>query len=280
MVLLIMMIGVEKGLHEALFDIVLMQLQFALVFFTFQHGKKAHYYGRFYSRSHFIKAFQLTVLLLIYHMFGFTHLFITFSMWFMVGSWLFAPFLFNPSGFEWHKIFEDWKDGTKWVYAHDFEGMGVRIEKTSRFFIVHYGLVYQLTAFEDNHSIWVYVASLLIVVMIMLIVTAVIGQGKSRQDKLTLWVQDSQSCCFPRTLGKLHCHRSLGKLQRHLHLPSGIHLHRMGSNTYCTSLQAFKSTSRALVIEIQTGVLFNQAFSRGLKVSHILSGKSSAYKMD
>lgn len=29
---------------------------------------------------------------------------------FLVITWLFAPFLFNPSGFEWQKIVDDWDD--------------------------------------------------------------------------------------------------------------------------------------------------------------------------
>lgn len=151
---MIMVIGLERGFHNALFDFVLMQLQLAPIFFTFQLGTKAHYYGktlmhggakyiatgrgfvvfhakfaenyRMYSRSHFVKAFELAILLLMYHMFGraymgaVTYLLITFSIWFMVGSWLFTPFLFNPSGFEWHKIIEDWKHWTKWIYEYDY----------------------------------------------------------------------------------------------------------------------------------------------------------------
>ncbi|KAL4390928.1 hypothetical protein HN51_011849 [Arachis hypogaea] len=33
----------------------------------------------------------------------------------MVGTWLFAPFLFNPSGFEWQKIVDDLTDWNKWI---------------------------------------------------------------------------------------------------------------------------------------------------------------------
>lgn len=28
---------------------------------------------------------------------------LTFSLYFLVASWLFAPFVFNPSGFDWQK---------------------------------------------------------------------------------------------------------------------------------------------------------------------------------
>ncbi|CAL9224715.1 unnamed protein product [Arabidopsis halleri] len=141
---MIMEIGLERGFYDAMFDFVLMQLQLGSVFFTFQLGTKFHYYCktllhggaeyrgtgrgfvvfhakfaenyRFYSRSHFVKATELGILLLVYHIFGPTYIgLFTISIWFMVGTWLFAPFLFNPSGFEWHEIVEDWTDWKKWI---------------------------------------------------------------------------------------------------------------------------------------------------------------------
>ncbi|KAE8661370.1 hypothetical protein F3Y22_tig00113726pilonHSYRG00431 [Hibiscus syriacus] len=43
---MVMEIGLEKGFRTALGDFVIMQLQLASVFFTFQLGTKAHYFGR------------------------------------------------------------------------------------------------------------------------------------------------------------------------------------------------------------------------------------------
>ncbi|PRQ32663.1 putative 1,3-beta-glucan synthase [Rosa chinensis] len=43
---IVMEIGLEKEFHNALGDFILMQLQLASVFFTFQIGTKAHYYRR------------------------------------------------------------------------------------------------------------------------------------------------------------------------------------------------------------------------------------------
>ncbi|GKV15547.1 hypothetical protein SLEP1_g26329 [Rubroshorea leprosula] len=34
--------------------------------------------------------------------------FVTWSMWFLVASWLFAPSVFNPSSFDWQKTVDDW----------------------------------------------------------------------------------------------------------------------------------------------------------------------------
>ena len=202
-------IGLERGFRAALSDFILMQLQLAPVFFTFSLGTKTHYYGRtllhggaeyrgtgrgfvvfhakfaenyrMYSRSHFVKGIELMILLLVYHILGVSyrgvvaHVLITISIWFMVGTWLFAPFLFNPSGFEWQKIVDDWTDWKKWIVnrggigvspdksweswwekEHDHlkfsgkRGIFVEILLSIRFFIFQYGLVYHLKIIESQ----------------------------------------------------------------------------------------------------------------------------------
>jgi callose synthase len=147
---MVMEIGLERGFRTALTDFLTMQLQLASVFFTFSLGTKTHYFGRtilhggakyratgrgfvvrherfaenyrLYSRSHFTKAIELLLLLIVYTIYvskstsgAITYTLITVSMWFLVATWLFAPFLFNPSGFEWQKIVEDWDDWNKWI---------------------------------------------------------------------------------------------------------------------------------------------------------------------
>lgn len=211
---MIMEIGLERGFRTALGDTIIMQLQLASVFFTFSLGTKVHYYGRtilhggakyratgrgfvvrhekfaenyrMYSRSHFTKGLELMVLLIVYMIFGSAadgsaaYLFITFSMWFLVLSWLFAPFLFNPSGFEWQKIVEDWDDWSKWITSRG--GIGVPANKSweswwdeeqehlqftgmlgrfweivlsLRFLIFQYGIVYHLNVSRGDKSIMV-----------------------------------------------------------------------------------------------------------------------------
>ncbi|KAG0513153.1 hypothetical protein BDA96_10G077100 [Sorghum bicolor] len=132
-----MEIGLERGFRSALGDFIIMQLQLCSVFFTFSLGTKSHYFGRtilhggakyratgrgfvvrhvrfaenyrMYSRSHFVKALELMLLLVVYELYGdvatdsTAYILLTSSMWFLVITWLFAPFLFNPSGFEWQK---------------------------------------------------------------------------------------------------------------------------------------------------------------------------------
>lgn len=217
---MIMEIGLERGFRTALGDMIIMQLQLASVFFTFSLGTKVHYYGRtvlhggakyratgrgfvvrherfaenyrMYSRSHFVKGLELMVLLIVYQIYGsaatgsLSYLFVTFSMWFLVVSWLFAPFLFNPSGFEWQKIVEDWDDWSKWISSHG--GMGVPATKSweswwdeeqehlqytgflgrfweivlaLRFFLFQYGIVYHLNVARRDKSIMVNIITFL-----------------------------------------------------------------------------------------------------------------------
>lgn len=211
---MMMEIGLEKGFLTALSEFVLMQLQLAPVFFTFSLGTRTHYYGRtllhggaeyratgrgfvvfhakfaenyrLYSRSHFVKGIEIMILLIVYHAFGHhyrstvAYILITMSMWFLVGTWLFAPFLFNPSGFEWQKIVDDWSDWIKWI--NNKGGIGAAPEKSweswwekeqehlqysgkrgtiveillaLRFFIYQYGLVYHLSIAKGHQSVLV-----------------------------------------------------------------------------------------------------------------------------
>lgn len=51
----------------------------------------------------------MALLLIVYIAYGYTNggavsfILLTMSSWFLVISWLFAPYIFNPSGFEWQK---------------------------------------------------------------------------------------------------------------------------------------------------------------------------------
>uniref|UniRef100_A0A1D1XVQ2 1,3-beta-glucan synthase n=2 Tax=Anthurium amnicola TaxID=1678845 RepID=A0A1D1XVQ2_9ARAE len=235
---MMMEIGLEKGFRKALSEFILMQLQLASVFFTFSLGTKTHYYGRtllhggaeyratgrgfvvfhakfadnyrFYSRSHFVKGIELMILLVVYQIFGQSYrsaagyIFITVSMWFMVGTWLFAPFLFNPSGFEWQKIVDDWTDWNKWISNRG--GIGVLPEKSweswwekeqehlrysgkrgimaeillsLRFFIYQYGLVYHLNITKKTKSVLVYGISWLVILAVLLVMKTVsVGRRK------------------------------------------------------------------------------------------------------
>ncbi|KAJ4825933.1 Callose synthase 5 [Turnera subulata] len=243
---MVMEMGLERGFRTALGEIIIMQLQLAAVFFTFSLGTKVHYFGRtilhggakyratgrgfvvrhqkfaenyrMYSRSHFTKALELAILLICYQLYGtvtegVTYLFLTFSMWFLVASWLFAPFFFNPSGFEWQKIVDDWEDWGKWISSQG--GIGVPATKSweswweeeqehlqhtgylgrfweivlsLRFFIYQYGIVYQLQVTQESpagksQSIIVYGLSWLVILGVMIILKIVsMGRKKFSAD--------------------------------------------------------------------------------------------------
>ncbi|KAM0886388.1 hypothetical protein ACQ4PT_029729 [Festuca glaucescens] len=281
---MMMEIGLEKGFGQALSEFIMMNLQLAAVFFTFSLGTKTHYYGRMllhggaqyrstgrgfvvfhakfaenyrlYSRSHFVKGIELMILLIIYELFGHSshstiaYIFVTFTMWFLVLTWLFGPFLFNPSGFEWAKILEDWSDWNKWI--SNSGGIGVSPEKSweswwemeqehlkhsgiiglifeiilsLRFFLYQYGLVYHLNVTDDK--------------------SILIAQAcRSILKVAGLW-------------------GSVRALARAYEVIMGVMLF-----TPITVLSWFPFVS-----EFQTRMLFNQAFSRGLQISRILGGQ-------
>ncbi|XP_061972403.1 callose synthase 7-like isoform X3 [Populus nigra] len=239
---MVMEIGLEKGFRTALGDFVIMQLQLASVFFTFQLGTKAHYYGRtilhggskyratgrgfvvfhakfaenyrLYSRSHFVKGLELFILLVLYEVYGKSYrssslyLFVTLSMWFLVGSWLFAPFVFNPSGFDWQKTVDDWTDWKRWMGNRG--GIGIAPDKSweswwggeqehlkhtniwgwlleiilaFRFFIYQYGIVYHLDIAHHSKSLLVYGLSWIVMLTTLLVLKMVsMGRRKFRTD--------------------------------------------------------------------------------------------------
>uniref|UniRef100_A0A0D9V1R5 1,3-beta-glucan synthase n=1 Tax=Leersia perrieri TaxID=77586 RepID=A0A0D9V1R5_9ORYZ len=239
---MVMEVGLEKGFRTALGEFVIMQLQLASVFFTFQLGTKTHYYGRtilhggakyrptgrgfvvyhakfadnyrMYSRSHFVKGLELLILLVVYLVYGSSYrsssmyLFVTFSIWFLVASWLFAPFIFNPSCFEWQKTVDDWTDWRKWMGNRGGIGMSVdqsweawwnseqeHLRKTSirsllleiilslRFLIYQYGIVYHLNIARRNRSILVYGLSWLVMLSVLVVLKMVsIGRQKFGTD--------------------------------------------------------------------------------------------------
>ncbi|CAI9112991.1 OLC1v1013507C1 [Oldenlandia corymbosa var. corymbosa] len=217
----------ELGLLKAIFSFVTMQLQLCSVFFTFSLGTRTHYFGRtilhggakyrptgrgfvvqhikfaenyrLYSRSHFVKALEVALLLIVYIAYGYvdgghavSFILLTLSSWFLVISWLFAPYIFNPSGFEWQKTVEDFDDWTSWLMYKG--GVGVKGESSweswwdeeqmhiqtlrgriletilsLRFFIFQYGIVYKLKLTGSDTSLAIYGFSWIVLVGIVLV---------------------------------------------------------------------------------------------------------------
>ncbi|EOA26452.1 hypothetical protein CARUB_v10022498mg [Capsella rubella] len=214
----------ELGLLKAIFSFITMQFQLCSVFFTFSLGTRTHYFGRtilhggakyratgrgfvvqhikfadnyrLYSRSHFVKAFEVALLLIIYIAYGYTDggassfVLLTISSWFLVISWLFAPYIFNPSGFEWQKTVEDFEDWVSWLMYKG--GVGVKGELSweswweeeqahiqtlrgriletilsLRFFMFQYGIVYKLNLTRKDNSLALYGYSWIVLVVIV-----------------------------------------------------------------------------------------------------------------
>ncbi|XP_047320074.1 callose synthase 9-like [Impatiens glandulifera] len=203
----------EEGFLTAVVSFVTMQFQLSTVFFTFSLGTRTHYFGRtilhggaryqatgrgfvvrhikfseiyrLYSRSHFVKGLEIALLLVVYLVYGYNeggavaYILISLSSWFMALSWLFAPHLFNPSGFEWQKIVEDFRDWTNWLlyrggigvkgaeswetwwdeelaHIRTYSGRVMETILSLRFFIFQYGIVYKLDIQGSNTSLTVY----------------------------------------------------------------------------------------------------------------------------
>ncbi|XP_075514445.1 callose synthase 10-like isoform X2 [Primulina tabacum] len=216
----------ELGLLQAVFSFITMQLQLCSVFFTFSLGTRTHYFGRtilhggakyratgrgfvvrhikfaenyrLYSRSHFVKALEVAVLLIVYIAYGYTKggavsfVLLTLSSLFLVISWLFAPYIFNPSGFEWQKTVEDFDDWTNWlmykggvgvkgdnsweswwdeeqIHIQTLRGRILETVLSLRFVIFQYGVVYKLHLTGKDTSLAIYGFSWVVLAGIVMI---------------------------------------------------------------------------------------------------------------
>ncbi|KAG5045976.1 hypothetical protein JHK86_015382 [Glycine max] len=163
-----MEIGLERGFRTAIGELIIMQLQLAPVFFTFSLGTKLHYFGRtvlhggakyratgrgfvvrhekfaenyrMYSRSHFVKGIELTILLICYKIYGSatpdsaSYALLSWSMWFM--SWE-----------SW------WNEEQEHLQHTGFLGRICEIILDMRFFVYQYGIVYHLNVARGDKSI-------------------------------------------------------------------------------------------------------------------------------
>ncbi|KAG5138789.1 hypothetical protein JHK82_023520 [Glycine max] len=330
---MLMEIGLERGFRTALSEFILMQLQLAPVFFTFSLGTKTHYFGRtllhggakyrptgrgfvvfhakfadnyrLYSRSHFVKGIELMILLVVYEIFGHSYrstvayILITASMWFMVGTWLFAPFLFNPSGFEWQKIVDDWTDWNKWISNRG--GIGVLPEKSweswweeeqehlqysgmrgiiveillsLRFFIYQYGLTVSVgrRKFSANFQLVFRLIKGMIFLTFVSILVILIALPH-------MTVQDIVVCILafmPTGWGMLQIAQALKPVVRRAGFWGSVKTLARGYEIVMGLLLFTPVAFLAwfpFVSEFQTRMLFNQAFSRGLQISRILGGQ-------
>lgn len=357
----------EHGFLPAVWDFLTMQLQLASLFYTFSLGTRMHFFGRtilhggakyratgrgfvvehksfaenyrLYARSHFVKAIELGVILIVYASHSplakdtFVYIALTISSWFLVVSWMMAPFVFNPSGFDWLKTVYDFDDFMNWIWypggvfkkaEQSWEtwwyeeqdhlrttgiwGKLLEIILDLRFFFFQYGIVYQLGIAGHNTSIAVYLLSwiymfaiigiyiiiayardkyatkehiyyrlvqLFVIVVTVLVVVLLLRFTKFKFiDLLT-----SLLAFIPTGWGIILIAQVLRPfLQSTVLWDTVVSLARLYDLLFGVIVMAPVAVLSWLpgFQAMQTRILFNEAFSRGLQISRILTGKKSA----
>ncbi|XP_023743612.2 callose synthase 12 [Lactuca sativa] len=358
--------SLELGFLSAIWDFITMQLQLSSVFFTFSLGTRAHYFGRtilhggakyratgrgfvvehksfadnyrLYARSHFIKAIELGLILTVYAGYSpvaknsFTYIALTISSWFLVFSWIMAPFIFNPSGFDWLKTVYDYDDFMNWIWFRggvfvkseqcwekwwDEEqdhlrttgifGKVIEIILDLRFFFFQYGVVYQLGIAGNSKSIavyllsWIYILVAFVIysiityardkygakehiyyrlvqfLVIILGVLIIIGLVEFTEfeflDLLTSllafvptgWGFVSIAQVFRPVLENTRIWGTVVSVARTYDIMFGVIV--LSPVAFLSWMPGFQS--------MQTRILFNDAFSRGLQIFKIIVGKKS-----
>lgn len=363
---LIMETSLEHGFMNAIWDFMMMQLQLASVFYTFSLGTRTHYFGRtilhggakyrptgrgfvvehksfaenyrLYARSHFVKAIELGIILTVYAYRSpvakntFIYIALTISSWFLVFSWIMAPFVFNPSGFDWLKTVYDFDEFINWLFSSGglflkadqswetwwYEEQGhlrstglwgklLEIILDMRFFFFQYGVVYQLKITSGNTSIAVYLISWLCMIaavglhvaiayardkfaakehikyrlaqlIVASIITVVLVLLLKFTDFEVLDLFASLLAFIPTGWGMISIAQVLKPfLETTIVWDTVVSVARL----YDLLLGVIVMAPVALFSwlpgfqAMQTRILFNEAFSRGLQISRIVSGKKS-----
>uniref|UniRef100_A0A7N0R990 1,3-beta-glucan synthase n=1 Tax=Kalanchoe fedtschenkoi TaxID=63787 RepID=A0A7N0R990_KALFE len=363
---LIMETSLEHGFLSAIWDFGMMQLQLASFFYTFSLGTRTHYFGqtilhggakyratgrgfvvehksfaenyRLYARSHFVKAIELGIILTVYAYRSpvakntFIYIALTISSWFLVVSWIMAPFIFNPSGFDWLKTVYDYEEFINWLYSSGglflkpdqswetwwYEeqshlrstglwGKLLEIILDIRYFFFQYGVVYQLRITSGNTSIAVYLLSWICMIaavgvyvlmgyardkyaakehikyrLVQLIVASVIVMILILLLKFTDFVVfdlfASLMAFIPTGWGMISIAQVLKPfIETTVVWDSVVSIARL----YDLLLGVIVMAPVALLSwlpgfqAMQTRILFNEAFSRGLQISRIITGKKS-----
>ncbi|CAK9181810.1 unnamed protein product [Ilex paraguariensis] len=358
--------SLENGFLPAVWDFITMQFQLSSLFYTFSMGTRSHFFGRtilhggakyratgrgfvvqhksftenfrLYARSHFVKAIELGVILIVYASHSplatsntFVYIVMNISSWFLVVSWIMAPFVFNPSGFDWLKTVYDFDDFMNWIW---FSGVFTKADQCweawwyeeqdhlrttglwgklleiildLRFFFFQYGIVYQLNISGGKTNISVYLLSwiymvvavaiyiviayardkyaakehiyyrliqfLVVFLMILVIVLLLEFTRFEFLDLLTSlmafiptgWGIILIALVLRPFLQATVVWETIVALARLYDMLFGLIV--MAPLALLSWLPGFQS--------MQTRILFNEGFSRGLQISRILTGKKS-----
>ncbi|KAF2612757.1 hypothetical protein F2Q70_00009707 [Brassica cretica] len=310
----------EQGFLKAIVSFTTMQFQLCTVFFTFSLGTRTHYFGRtilhggaryqatgrgfvvkhitfsenyrLYSRSHFVKGLEVILLLVVYLAYGndkagaVSYILLTVSSWFLAGSWLFAPFLFNPAGFEWQKVVVDFTEWTNWLFYRG--GIGVKGSESWEAWWEEeliYGwswaalaiiiFLFKVFTFSRKISVNFQLVLRLAQGIAFLVALAVVTVGVVLTDLSvtdifasvlalipTGWGILSIACAWKPIIKRIGMWKSIRSLAR---------LYDAGMGMLIFLPVAFCSWFPFLST-FQTRMMFNQGFSRGLEISLILAG--------
>uniref|UniRef100_A0A0D3EU39 1,3-beta-glucan synthase n=1 Tax=Oryza barthii TaxID=65489 RepID=A0A0D3EU39_9ORYZ len=277
--------SLEQGFLPAVWDFFTMQMMFSSVFYTFSMGTKSHYYGRtilhggakyratgrgfvvqhksfaenyrLYARSHFIKAIELGIVLTVYAAHSviardtLVYIIMMISSWFLVVSWIMAPFAFNPSGFDWLKTVYDFDDFMNWIWypgsifskaEHSWEVWWFEEQDHLRTTVLVLIIFLKFTKFQ--------------IIDIFTSLLAFIPTG---------WGLISIAQVIRPFIESTVVWASVVSVARLYEILLGVFV--MAPVAFFSWLPGFQ--------EMQTRVLFNEAFSRGLQISRILAGKKT-----
>ncbi|KAF9610931.1 hypothetical protein IFM89_025741 [Coptis chinensis] len=356
--------SLEHGFLNAVWEFLTMQFQLSSVFYSFSMGTRTHFFGRtilhggakyratgrgfvvqhksfaenyrLYARSHFVKAIELGMALVIYASHSplakntFVFIAMTVSSWFLVIAWIMAPFVFNPSGFDWLKTVYDFDDFMNWIWysggvftkaeqswetwwyeeqdhlrTTGFCGKLSEIILDLRFFFFQFGIVYHLGIANGSTSIFVYLLSWIYVFAVVGIYIIVSSAREKYEAKQHIYYRLVQFLVIVFTilvivvLLKFTALKAMDLLSSVLaFIPTGYGLISI-AQVFRPSLQStvmwdtvvslarFYDMLFAVIVmapvaflswmpgfqSMQTRILFNEAFSRGLHISRILASK-------
>jgi callose synthase len=358
--------SLEQGFLPAIWDFFTMQMNFSSLFYTFSMGTKSHYYGRtilhggakyratgrgfvvqhksfaenyrLYARSHFIKAIELGIILTVYAAHSviarntLVYIVMNISSWFLVVSWIMAPFAFNPSGFDWLKTVYDFDDFMNWIWypgglfskpEQSWEvwwyeeqdhlrttglwGKILEILLDLRYFFFQYGVVYQLKIANNSRSIAVYLLSWICVAVIFGVFVLMSYARDKYAAKHHLYYRLVQTAVIILVVLVLVIFLKFTKFEiidiftsLLAFIPTGWGLISIAQvirpfiestvvwNSVISVARLYEILLGVLVMapvallswlpgfqEMQTRVLFNEGFSRGLQISRILTGKKA-----
>ncbi|PON84478.1 Glycosyl transferase [Trema orientale] len=362
--------SLEQGFLQAIWDFFTMQLQLSSVFYTFSMGTRTHFFGRtilhggakyratgrgfvvqhksfaenyrLYARSHFVKAIELGLILIVYATHSaiakdtFVYIALTISSWFLVISWIMAPFVFNPSGFDWLKTVDDFDDFMNWIgfrgsvfakaeqswerwWYEEQEhlrttglwGKILEIILDLRFFFFQYGIVYQLDIAAGSTSIAVYLLSW-IYVLVAFGIYVVVAYARDKYAakehiyyRLVQFLVIILAILVIIALLKFTTFNFIDIFTSLLaFIPTGWGLLLIAQvfrpvfqatrfwNTVVSVARMYDILFGVIIMvpvallswlpgfqSMQTRILFNEAFSRGLRIFQIVTGKKSKVDM-